>query len=73
MKAHSHADFKSTTYLLYSNEIGADQGNVVDLSKHSDNTAVINTRNEDSEEVCQKCGLFLKVESKGFVITVVKN
>jgi hypothetical protein len=46
---------------------------VVDLSKHSDNTAVINTRNEDSEEVCQKCGLFLEVESKGFVVTVVKN
>ena len=47
--------------------------NVVDLSEHSNNTAVINPMNENSEEVCQKCGLFLEVESKGFVITVMKG
>jgi len=46
---------------------------VVDLSEHTNNTAVINSRNENSEEVCQKCGLFLEVESKGFVITVIKD
>ena len=46
---------------------------MVDLSEHSNNTAVINSRNEDSEEVCQKRGLFLKVESEGFVITVMKG
>jgi hypothetical protein len=46
---------------------------VVDLSEHSNDTAVINSRNENGEEICQKCGLFLEVESKGFVITVMKN
>ena len=46
---------------------------MVDLSEHSNNTAMINPGNEDSEEVCQKCGLFLEVESKGFVITVMKG
>ena len=46
---------------------------MVYLSEHSNNTAVINSRNENSEEVCQQCGLFLEVESQGFVITVMKN
>ena len=46
---------------------------MVNLSEHSNNTAVINPRNEDSEEVRQKCRLFLEVESKGFVITIVKG
>ena len=46
---------------------------MINLSKHSNNTAVINSRNENSEEVCQKCGLLLEVESKGFVITVMKD
>ena len=46
---------------------------MVDLSEHSNNTAVINSRNKNGEEVCQKRGLFLEVESKGFVITVMKG
>jgi hypothetical protein len=46
---------------------------VVDLSEHSNNTTVINSGNENSEEVCQKCGLFLEVESKGFVIAVMEG
>lgn len=70
---HGYAGYKHITYLLYSNEIWANQRNVVDLSEHSNNTAVINPRNEDSEEVRQKCGLFLEVESKGFVVTVMKG
>ena len=46
---------------------------MIDLSEHSNNTAVINSGNKNSEEVCQKCGLFLEVERKGFVITVAKS
>ena len=46
---------------------------MVDLPEHSNNTAVINSGNKNSEEVCQKCGLFLEVERKGFVIAVMNS
>ena len=46
---------------------------MVDLSKHSNNTTVIDSRNENGEKICQKCGLLLEVEGKCFVITVIKD
>ena len=46
---------------------------MVDLPEHSNDTAVINSGNENSEQICQKCGLFLEVESQGFVVTVMKK
>ena len=54
--------------MLNSNEIRADEGNVVHLPECPHHSTVINARNENGEEVSQKSGLFLKVERQRFVV-----
>lgn len=59
--------------MLNSNEIRPDQRYVIYLLEHSYNTAVFNTRNEDSQEICQQCRMLLKVEGQSLVVTTREN
>lgn len=56
--------------MLNSDEIRADKGNVVHLPECPHHSAVINARNENGEEISQKCGLFLEVERQRFVVAI---
>ena len=50
------------TYMLDGDEIRADKRDVVDLAESADNTRVINSRNENGQEVGQEGRLLLEVE-----------
>ena len=43
-----------TTYMLDSDEIRADERDVIDLAEHTNNTRMINTRDEDSQKIDQE-------------------
>jgi hypothetical protein len=62
-----------TTYMLDSDEIRADERDVVDLAERTNNTRMINTRDEDSQKVGQEGRLFLKVERQRLIITIADN
>ena len=55
--------------MLYSNEVGADERNVINLSEGADNAAVVDTRDKDSKEISQQGRLLLEVEGEGFVVS----
>lgn len=55
--------------MLNGNEICPNQGNMVYLAEHTDNTGVFNAGNEDSEKISQKRRLLLKVECERLVIS----
>ena len=57
--------------MLDSNEICADERNVINLPEHLDNTCVVDTRNEDSEKIGEERRLFLQVEREGFVVAEI--
>ena len=48
--------------MLDGDEIGTDEGNMIHLPKGADNSAMVNSRNEDGQEIGQEGGLFLEVE-----------
>ena len=54
--------------MLHSDQVGANEWNVVNLAEHLHHTAVIDARDEDGQEVCQKSRLFLQVERESLVI-----
>jgi len=54
--------------MLDGDEIRTDQWDVVDLPEHADNTAVVDTGNENGQKISQEGGLFLEVECQGFVV-----
>ncbi len=56
--------------MLHGDEVRADEGNMVDRPEHLDDTSMIDTGNEDSEEVGKECRLFLEVERQCFVVAV---
>ena len=58
------------TYVLNCNEIRTDQRDVVDLPEHLDDTAVVNARNENSEQVGEESRLLLEVERESLVVAV---
>ena len=43
---------------------------MVDLPEHLDNSAVVDTRDEDGKQVGEKCWLLLQVEGEGLVVAV---
>ena len=56
--------------MLDSDEVRADERGVLYLVEHTNNPGVINARNENGEEISQKCGLFLEVERQRFVVAI---
>ena len=54
--------------MLYRNEVGPDERDVVNLGERPDHSGVIDTGNENSEQVGKECRLFLKVEGEGLVV-----
>lgn len=56
--------------MLDSNQIRPYQGDMIDLLEHPDHSAVIDARDEGSEEIGQQCGLLLQIECQGFVIAM---
>ena len=59
-----------TTYVLDSDEIRANERDMVDLAERTNNTRMIDTRDEDSQKVGQEGWLFLKVEGQRLIITI---
>lgn len=57
--------------MLHGDEVRADEGNMVDRPEHLDDASVIDTGNEDGEEVGKECRLFLEVECECFVVAVL--
>lgn len=45
---------------------------MINLPECANNTAVVNSRDKDGEEISQESGLLLKVECQSFVVTVYK-
>ena len=52
----------NTTYMLDSDEVWADERDVVNLTESTDNMRMVNLRNENGYEVCQEGWLFLEIE-----------
>ena len=59
--------------MLDSNEIRADERNMVNLAEHTNNTRIINTRDGDSQKDSQEGGLSLKVERQRLIITTADD
>lgn len=55
--------------MLHSDEVGPDQRNVVNLAEYADDTSMINTGNENGEEIGEKSRLLLQVKCQGLVVT----
>lgn len=56
--------------MLYSNEVRANERDVVNLAEHANNTGMINAGNKNSQQVSEKCWLFLEIERKGLVVAI---
>ena len=62
--------------MLNGDEVGADEGNMVHLTEHPDDTGMIDPLDHDREQVGKESGLFLEVERQSFVVTerpIVRN
>ena len=46
---------------------------MVDLSEHAHNTAMVNTGDENGEQVGEKSRLFGEVESERFIVTRIMS
>ena len=57
------------TCMLDSDEILVDERNVVNLTGSIDNTRMVDSRNENGQEVSQEGWLFLEIEHQRLVIT----
>jgi hypothetical protein len=58
------------TCKLDSNEIRVDERNEANLTESTDNTRMVDSRNENGQEVSQEGWLFLEIERQRLVITV---
>lgn len=59
--------------MLNSNEVRPNERNVVLIAEHSDDSAVVNSRNEDGEEVREESRLFLEIECEGLNETLASK
>ena len=59
--------------MLHSDQVGANEGNVVDLLEHANNAGVVDTRDQDRKQVREQCGLLLQVERQALVVTVLRG
>ena len=58
------------TCKFHSNEIRVDERNEANLTESTDNTRMVDSRNENGQEVSQEGWLFLEIERQRLVITV---
>ncbi len=56
------------THMLNSNKVRPDERQVVDLPEHTNDAGVVDTRDEHSQEICQKCWLFLEIERQSLIV-----
>lgn len=54
--------------MLDSNEVRANERNVVDLPEHPHNAGMVDARNQDRQQVGEKRWLLLQVERKSLVV-----
>ena len=59
---------RQQSYMLHSNQVRANEGDVIDLLEHADDASVIDTRNHDRQKIRQQRGLFLQVERERLVV-----
>ena len=59
--------------MLDSDKVRSDERYVVHLAKHAHNTAVVNARNQNGEEVIEESGVFLKIKSQRLVVTTKQS
>lgn len=45
---------KETTYILYSDQVRLDKGDVITALEHANNTSVLYPRRQDSQEIVEK-------------------
>jgi hypothetical protein len=57
------------THMLNSDEICANERDVIDLAESADDARIVNSRNENNQKVGQESRLFLQIECQSFVIT----
>ena len=53
---------------MYSDEVGTDERDVVNLAEHLDYTRVVNARYKGGEQISEQRWLLLQVERKGLVV-----
>ena len=58
------------THMLNSNEICANERDVIDLAESADDARMVNSRNKNRQKVGQESRLFLQIECQSFVITL---
>ena len=59
---------KEEAYVLHRNKVSPNQRNIIIALEHLDYSCMVNTGNEDGQEVGQEGGLFLQVEREGLVV-----
>ena len=59
--------------MLHGDEVGADERNVINRPERLHDTGMVDTRDEDGEEISEEGRLLLKVESEGFVVAESKR
>ena len=67
------SELAKITYVLHSDEVRANEWNVVDLAEHLHHTAVVDARDEDGQEVCQESRLLLQVERESLVVAATTS
>jgi hypothetical protein len=55
--------------MLNGDKVRSNEGYVVHLAEHAHNTAVVNARNQNGEEVIKEGRVFLEVERQSLVVT----
>ena len=60
-------------HMLNGDEVGANEGYMIDLLEHANNAAVVDTGNQHREQVREKGWLFLKVERQTLVVAVAQG
>lgn len=59
--------------MLDSDEVGANERDMIDLTEHADDAGVVNTRNKNSQQVGKKCWLLLEIECQGLVVAIAHS
>ena len=58
------------THVLNSDEIRANERDVIDLAESADDARMVDSRNKNSQKVSQESWLFLQIECQSLVVTL---
>ena len=64
---------ESQTYVLHGDEVRLDQGHVVCRLEEADNTGMVDTRDQDGEQVVEQCRLLSEIEVEGLVVAATMS